>query len=238
MRRRLLTGRAARACAFAGPSLAGYDVPSGLEIFPPATRGALTRAVRAGYSRIALIDGALEANSQVPLSEIRHILTNPDIQVFGAASMGAIRAVQLSGSGMCGIGRVFRLLRRRSLSDSDEVFVLHAPAALRYRCLTLPLINIRYTLRSLRRRGYLSRSEEHAIADYMRDVPWFDRDRRSVSAALYTVCGSTRCSRVMQAFESSYRDIKREDALAVLTLLRSRSSLKDRSAPSAPMGIR
>jgi hypothetical protein len=223
---------------FAGPSLARRDVPPGIEVLPPATRGALAGAVRAGFTRIAFVDGALDAASQVPLRELRQILAYPEIQVFGAASMGAIRAVQLAAFGMCGIGRVFRLLRRGSLTDSDEVFVLHAPAALRYRCLTLPLVNIRYTLRLLRRRGHLSSAEEHAIAGYIQDVPWFDRDKRSMSAAVYSVCGSTRSGRVMQAFEASYRDIKREDALTVLSMLRPGSGTKHRSVAIARMGIR
>ena len=172
-----------------------------------------------GYTRIGFVDGAIEHRSRVPLRELREAVATPEVEVFGAASMGAVRAVQLESKGMRGVGRVFRLLRRGSLTDNDEVYVLHAPAALRYRCLTLPLVNIRYTLRSLRRYGHLQAADEHAITEYMRDVPWFDRDRHSLSAAAYAVCGRSRCLKVTQAFDSLYRDVKREDALFLLSVL-------------------
>jgi hypothetical protein len=225
-------------CAFAGPSLCGLDVPVGVRLFPPATRGALADAVRDGYTRLGFIDGAVDGGQQVPLREIRDVLGRPDVQVYGAASFGAIRAVQLAGCGMRGIGRVYRLFRRGSLADSDEVFALHAPAGLRYRCLTLPLVNIRYTLRAMRRRGHVTRADEHSIVQYLHDVPWFDRDRRSVCAAVYAVCGSGRSKRIMHAFDSLFHDVKRADAAALLSVLVNEASPQSRSTCRASMGIR
>lgn len=227
-----LTRNARRTCAFVGPSLGRYSTSPGIDLLPPATRGALTAAVTAGYTRIGFIDGAIENGSALPLREIRETLATPDVEVLGAASMGAIRAVELESAGMRGVGRVFRLLRGSSVIDSDEVYVLHAPAGLHYRCLTLPLVNVRYTLRSMRRSGHLALTDEHAILRYMRDVPWFDRDRHSLSAAVYAVCGQSRCARVLQTFDSLYRDVKREDALLLLSML------QDRSVDSESMGIR
>ena len=208
-------------CIFAGPSLAGKALPDDLESFPPATRGAVLAAVRSGYSRIGLVDGAVEKDERVPLPELREALAVPGVTVLGAASMGAMWAAQLESEGMRGVGRVFRLFRNGSVTDSNEVYVLHAPAALRYRCLTLPLVNIRYTLRALRLAGHVMRAEEHALTAYMRDVPWLDRDRHSVAAAVYAACGSSRCTRIMQSFDLAYRDIKYEDAMSLVSQLRS-----------------
>ena len=87
--------------------------------------------------------------------------------------MGGARAAQLSSEGMRGIGRVFRLFRRRQLTDPDEVYVLYAPAALRYRSLTLPLVNVRYTLRAMRQAGHVRRAEErHERASQKRLERW------------------------------------------------------------------
>ena len=235
MSKRCVRGRASRACVFAGPSTAGQSL-DGFELRPPASRGALIEAARSGFTRLAFIDGAIDPGEQVPLRELREVLAMPQVQVFGAASMGAVRAVQLAHSGMRGAGRVFRLFRRGALTDSDEVFVLHAPAALRYRPLTLPLINIRYTLRSLRRCGELAPAEERDIAGYMREIPWFDRDKRSVIAAVFAVCGSTRRARVMKAFEFAYRDVKQEDALSLLSMLKAETHRG--AARSECVGIR
>jgi len=212
-----------RACVFAGPSLTGYPASSSIEVFPPATRGALDAAVRSGYRRIGFIDGAIEHGSRLPRHEIARALAVPGLALLGGASMGAVRATELQSEGMLGIGRVYRLLRR-GWSDRDETYVLHAPAALHYRCLTWPLVNIRYTLRAMRRLGRIDGEEEQAIVAYMRQVPWFERDKSSLSAAIYGACARSRPGSLVQAFESSYRDVKREDALLVISMLLVRST--------------
>jgi|SRR5688572_17340857 hypothetical protein len=212
---------AKKACIFAGPSLAGLPVPPEVDRFPPATRGALEAALASGYKRIGFIDGAIEGSDRVPLRELREALAAPGVTLLGGASMGAVRAVQLESAGMAGHGHVYRLLRKGSLTGSDEVYVLHAPAALQYRCLTLPLVNIRYTLRAMRLSGHLSRDQEHAVLGYMQDVPWFDRDRHSLSAATSSTCGVATRIRLMQTFDLMYRDIKREDAVSLVAYLRS-----------------
>jgi hypothetical protein len=224
-------------CIFAGPSLAGQSVPPEIKTFPPATRGALTAALTSGYTRIGFVDGAIEESQRLPLRELREAVATPGVTVLGGASIGAVRAVQLESAGMRGHGHVFRLFRRGSLTDSDEVYVLHAPAALRYRCLTLPLVNIRYTLRAMRLAGHLARAEEQALLRYMRDVPWFDRDRHSLAAAVYATCGSSRCVRIMQTFDRMYRDIKHEDAMSLVSRLHSQQASTERNQNIARMGI-
>lgn len=215
MPHRRLDERIPRACIFCGPSLSGHTPPHGVDILPPARRGALSAAVSAGYKTIGFIDGAVEQADRVPLGELRTVLAQPNVLFLGGASIGAVRAVQLEAEGMRGVGRVFRLLRRRSLSDSDEVFLLHAPASLRYRPLTIPLVNIRFTMRRLRRAGHIAVAEEQALVAYMRHVPWFDRDRHALSAAVYRTCGGSRSGLVLQSFDRLYRDVKQEDAMAV-----------------------
>jgi hypothetical protein len=83
----------------------------------------------------------------------------------------------------------------------------------------------------------LSSAEEKALVSYMQDVPWFDRDRHSLSAAVYVTCGGSRSARIMQAFDSFYRDVKQEDALSVVSQLRYRVPI-ERSRNSARVGVR
>jgi len=161
----------------------------------------LAEVVNAGYEAIGFIDGALEQAERMPLAELRAALARPGVLLFGGASMGAVRAVQRERAGMLGVGRVFRLLRRRVLSSSDEVFLLHAPGSLRFRPLTIPLVNIRFTMRRLRRARQIAGDEEEALVAYMQDVPWLDRDRHSLAAAVYRTCGGARSGRVLQSFD-------------------------------------
>ena len=229
MRKRRLTGTATRACVFCGPSMSGHERPRDVDLYPPATRGSLLEAISAGYTVLGFIDGALESPDVVPLAELRQALATPGLRLIGGASMGAVRAVQLEAAGMQGAGRIFRLFRRGYLSDSDEVYVLHAPGALRYRPLTLPLVNIRYTLRRMRRRGYITAIDEDALVAYMRDVPWFDRDRQSLSAAVYTTCGSSRRTQVVHWFDRMYWDAKHDDAMSVISAVHKHVSAVQRS---------
>ena len=50
------------------------------------------------------------------------------VHVFGAASMGALRAAELHAFGMVGVGRIFAAYRDGELEADDEVAVLHGPA--------------------------------------------------------------------------------------------------------------
>jgi len=90
----------------------------------------------------------------------------------------------------------------------------------------------------MRLAGHLARAEEQALLRYLRDVPWFDRDRHSLSAAVYTACGTPRCARIMQLFDLMYRDIKHEDAMSLVSRLQSQHTLFERSREIGSMGIR
>jgi hypothetical protein len=199
--------------------MAGHAELPGVDLLPPATRGAVATALQEGYTRIGVVDGAIEGGSRLTLRELRSALRLPNVELVGGASAGAIWAAQLQAAGMRGIGRVFRLLRRRSITEAEDIYFVHASAALQYRHLSLPLINVHYTLRAMRRQGHLSAVEEHGIARYMRAVPWFDRSRHYLAAAVYETCARSNHGCIMQAFERSYRDIRREDAFAVASAL-------------------
>jgi hypothetical protein len=68
------------------------------------------------------------------------------IHVYGAASIGALRAAELDTFGMKGIGRIYQDFRDGVLVDDDEVALLHGPEELGYPPLTEAMVNIRATL--------------------------------------------------------------------------------------------
>ena len=93
---------------FAGPSL--YTVTpeqlSGIDLRPPAGKGDLLAAIRAGAKVIGIVDGTFEYGASVWHKEILFAIRQ-GVAVFGAASMGALRAAECADFGMIGIGRVF-----------------------------------------------------------------------------------------------------------------------------------
>lgn len=63
------------------------------------------------------------------------------IAVYGASSMGALRAAELSQFGMQGIGEIFDNYRHGHFTD-DEVALLHEPGMSDYKSLSVPMVNI------------------------------------------------------------------------------------------------
>ncbi len=133
--------------AFVGPSLS--KVPRGISMRPPARQGDLWRALELKPSAIVLIDGVFESVPSVWHHELRAALAS-GIPVFGAASMGALRAAELAAFGMIGIGQIFRWYRDGVLNDDGAVALLHADREHGYRPLTVPLVNVMHVARGLK----------------------------------------------------------------------------------------
>jgi hypothetical protein len=136
------------AVIFVGPSLppnARLNLGSGIDWRPPVRQGELYRAALGRPAVIGVIDGYFEVTPTVWHKEILWAMTE-GIHVFGAASIGALRAAELDVFGMKGIGRIYEDYRDGVLEDDDEVAVLHGPAELGYPPLTEAMVNIRATL--------------------------------------------------------------------------------------------
>ncbi|HEY5550419.1 MAG TPA: TfuA-like protein, partial [Opitutaceae bacterium] len=94
---------------FVGPSLTDPKLrtDSGSVRFrPPAAMGDVTKAVIEGATAVGLVDGVFEAVASVWHKEILYALAE-GVQVFGAASMGALRAAECAPYGMIGVGAIF-----------------------------------------------------------------------------------------------------------------------------------
>src|SRR5580704_4909512 len=150
---------AMRAVIFAGPSLPPSlrPVNPAIEWHPPVRQGELYRAALAGPAVIGVVDGYFEVTPTVWHKEILFAMAQ-GIHVFGAASIGALRAAELDAFGMRGIGDIYQDFRDGVLEDDDEVAVLHGPAELGYPPVTEAMVNIRATLAVAVADGIVGRS--------------------------------------------------------------------------------
>ena len=133
---------------FAGPTIASDAIRAILpsaDIRPPARTGDIYLAAQDAPPAIGLIDGFFEGVPAVWHKEILWAMTQ-DIPVFGASSMGALRAAELHAFGMIGIGWIFEAYRDGRLEDDDEVALRHGPQEMGYIPLSEPMVNIRATL--------------------------------------------------------------------------------------------
>ena len=142
-----MTGAPPRAVIFAGPSLplASRPVDPGLEWRPPVRQGDVYRAAVEAPAILGIVDGYFEVTPTVWHKEILWTMAQ-GIHVYGAASIGALRAAELHNFGMVGIGRIYEAFRDGALEDDDEVAVLHGPEELGYPPVTEAMVNIRATL--------------------------------------------------------------------------------------------
>jgi hypothetical protein len=133
---------------FCGPSLRKEDIApydGGFEFRPPVRQGELYAAASGGPRAIGIVDGYFDGQPAVLHKEILWALTR-GIAVFGASSMGALRAAELHPFGMRGVGRIFEAYRDGALTDDDEVALIHGPPETGYIRLSEPMVNIRATL--------------------------------------------------------------------------------------------
>jgi len=141
---------------FVGPTLPIEEARRAADAvyLPPVRQGDVYRLVTLRQpAAIGIIDGYF---NQVPAVWHKEILwaLAAGVQVFGAASMGALRAAELTPYGMQGVGRIFEAYRDGTLppyggeafEDDDEVAIRHGPAETGYLALSDALVDIRCSL--------------------------------------------------------------------------------------------
>ncbi len=160
---------------FVGPTLPAAEVAArlpGAIVRPPVAVGDVL-ALR-GVKRIAIIDGYFERMAAVWHKEILLALER-GIAVWGAASMGALRAAELARYGMIGVGAIYQAYARGTLVADDEVAVAHLPAEYGYRATSDALVNLRDGLARAHRRGVIDARTRDLLIDRARAL--FYRDR-------------------------------------------------------------
>ena len=98
------------------------------------------------------------------------------VPVFGAASMGALRAAELHEFGMRGIGRIFESFRDGVLEDDDEVAVVHGPAEIGFPPASEAMVNIRATLALAEAKSVIGAESRRALEGFAKGLFFADRN--------------------------------------------------------------
>lgn len=72
---------------------------------------------------VGFIDGVFLHDYPPSPIEVYHLATRKNIELIGASSLGALRAVELEKFGMKGIGKIFQLYKNGIINADDEVAV-------------------------------------------------------------------------------------------------------------------
>jgi hypothetical protein len=221
-----------RAVIFAGPSLPPQLRPAGeplIEWRPPVRQGELYRAALARPAVIGVIDGYFEVVPTVWHKEILWAMAQ-GIHVFGAASIGALRAAELDVFGMRGVGHIYEAFRDGVLEDDDEVAVLHGPEELGYLPLTEAMVNIRATFAEAVRCGILASELAANLTAIAKALFYKNRTYEAVlAAAVASGLPPAALRDLIDWLPSGHIDQKRHDAEALLDAIRAH--LAARAAP-------
>ena len=173
------------AYVFLGPSLplatASAVLPA--TYLPPIQQGDILRLLEREPDIIGIVDGYFEVVPAVWHKEILLAL-EAGVRVYGAASMGAIRAAELHSFGMTGIGSVFEWLRDGVICRDDEVAIIHAPAELGYAPLSVALVDIRDACDAATREGIVAAPEAKRLIAAASDLPFPERSYDAVAQAI------------------------------------------------------
>lgn len=201
---------------FLGPSCCVAEAADVLTAdFRPAARaGDIRAAVRRGIRRVILIDGVMVYGYPPSPTEVYESI-QAGVELIGAASLGALRAVELRNHGMQGVGWVYEQYLRTAVMADDELLALMHPVT--QAPLTVPLIRVRYALECLGDEGRVPRPVAAQLLDELRTVYFEDRTRACIEAAASRAGMTTAAT--AELFDLRF-DIKRADTLRCLSELR------------------
>jgi len=208
---------------FIGPTISASEAEREVDahFLPPVKQGDFYRVALKSPRVIGIIDGHFE---QVPAVWHKEILwaMSRGIYVFGASSMGALRAAELWQFGMEGVGRIFEAYRDGVLVDDDEVALRHGPPETGYVALSEPMVNVRATLQAAKDGGIASESTCEGL---VRIAKKFFYPERSYPAILQRGrelgVSDTELAALDRWLPNSRIDQKRDDAIAMLQRIRT-----------------
>lgn len=213
-----------RIVVFAGPTISQEQICAlvpAAEVHPPVASGDLLRLFLAPGDLAAIIDGFYFQSGAVRHKEILALLKQ-GVHVWGAASMGAMRAAELAPLGMRGFGRIFDAYTSGEIEGDDEVAVLHASDDMGSTGLTEALVNIRYACARAVSQGIISAEDSDRIVAAAAALPFFERTYPRILQDARQQGVAEQTSAALLDFVRTHKpDLKRLDALELVQALSS-----------------
>jgi hypothetical protein len=207
---------------FLGPSLEPNEALEHLRAryLAPIRRGDLPAVIADGAKSVGIVDGEFGQSLAVSVMEVCAALRQ-GVRIWGAASMGALRAAECHSMGMIGVGWIFQKYVEGFLRADDEVALLFDPVS--RRATTIPLVNVRWSLQIATEEGLIQKESESTLIEFARSVRFTNRTYESLLLA----SADSTFNEEMQALVEFMKhdplrtDRKRLDALLLLETMRA-----------------
>jgi hypothetical protein len=219
---------------FLGPSLPVAEAKEILDAIylPPAKQSDLLSAVTTYQPDIiGLIDGVFLSLPSVWHKEILYAIEQ-GVAVYGASSMGALRAAETDTFGMVGVGEIYRMYASEELIDDDEVVTVHGPEDTGYCRLSEPMVNVRATFGHAKDEGIINSNVCEQLTAIAKSIYFPERTfpaifRKAAAAGI----SPGKLYEMATFVKTKYVDLKRQDAILLLETLRD---LPDSSPQAKP----
>ena len=136
----------------------------------PAKKGDLLRASGDidDSTIVCLVDALFLQDYPPSPIEVYQLMLNKNIKLYGAASLGALRAVELEKFGMIGMGKIFELYKKGKLTADDEVAVTFVEGE--HQLQSEAMIDIRFNLFLAHRTGIINEITKKTIAKVAKNI--------------------------------------------------------------------
>src|ERR687894_577610 len=160
---------------FLGPSLSREKAKKifDADYRPPARKGDFLRlATDSDVAEMAVgfVDGVFLQDYPPTPIEVYHLIRKNGVLLVGAASLGALRAVELEKFGMVGIGKIFQLYKMGKLDADDEVAVTFATEEGDYQLQSEAMIDIRYNLYLAHKKEVISKKAKNVLVKLAKEI--------------------------------------------------------------------
>lgn len=213
-----MTERPVSAVVFLGPTLPVERARKCLDAvyLPPAAQGDVVRALALQPAAIVLIDGYFSSQPAVWHKELLLAMAR-GVHVFGASSMGALRAAELHRFGMIGVGQVFDWFRTGALEDDDEVAIVHGPASTGFGANSEAMVDIRHALQLAVEAGVVPEATATRLVAAAKALHYPERSFPRLLSQAREAGGDPTVVDDLHAYLPQTRPgVKERDALAVL----------------------
>ena len=172
----------------------------------PIKRGDLNHDIKENPDIIGIIDGVFHQSSAVGHREILNVIKK-GIEVYGASSMGALRASELDSLGMHGIGYVYNQYATGKIVSDDDVAVMLDSETLE--ALSVPLINMDYVFNNAYAENIITENEKDELLKIAKETYYPQRNYAQTLSK--STLDSAKKDNLINFIQTS-KDIKKEDA--------------------------
>lgn len=205
---------------FVGPSM---SVEKARTIFPladfrsPARKGDFQRLGKEGVQFVGFIDGVFLQDYPPTPIEV-YTLLQSNVTLVGAASLGALRAVELEKFGMIGIGKVFELYKKGIVDSDDEVAVTFSEQDCRLQ--SEALIDIRYTLYHACKSRVIDENTKKTLVKIAKSIYFPHRTYEEIFERARGIIDNTLLEPLKNYLKTNRRSLKEEDSIKLLKYMK------------------